>query len=257
MTDEALYEVPVDGPARAVFTFRGVRTGDGPWDGLNLGADCGDDPAHVRANRRRLAGALGIDPEAVSMVHQVHGAAVVDVDTPLAPGLFTGALRGWPEADALVAHRPGLPLMVLGADCLPVLMWRRDRPSVAAAHAGWRGLVAGVLEAAAGRLGDGAGVAAAIGPGIGPCCYEVSEEVRTRFARRFGDGVIAGRAVDLAGSARTALRAAGVPDGAIATVAVCTACGEGARHFSYRASGGTCGRQAGIVWATDGGGEGA
>ncbi len=137
---------------------------------------------------------------------------------------------------------------MLGADCLPVLLWRRDRPEVAAAHAGWRGLVAGVLEEAVAALGAPERVAAAVGPGIGPCCYPVSAEVRERFAARFGAGVVAAPAVDLAAAARVALVGAGVPDAAIQTVEACTSC-DAERFFSYRRDGAASGRQAGLVWA--------
>ncbi|MFP5450655.1 MAG: polyphenol oxidase family protein [Thermoleophilia bacterium] len=242
-------EVAVDGPARAVFTTRRGGVSGGAWAALNLGADSGDRPEDVRANRELLAARLGVDPAAVTMAHQVHGADVLALDAPSHPGLFGGGLRGWHPADALATTRVDLPVMVLGADCLPVLIWRRDLPGVAAAHAGWRGLVAGVLGSAIAAVGEPGAVGVAIGPGIGPCCYEVSGEVRARFAATFGDGVIHGRTVDLAGSARRALLGAGVPGGAIRTVEACTRC-EDRRYFSHRGSGGTCGRQAGIIWAT-------
>jgi YfiH family protein len=187
-----------------------------------------------------------VEPGAVSANRQVHGAEVRQV-TEAPDGGYLGRLRDWPEADGLVTSLPGAPLAVLGADCLPVLMWRRDRTLVGAAHAGWRGLVAGVLETAVAELGDPGATGVAIGPGIGPCCYPVSAEVRDRFAARFGDAVLAGEAVDLALAARRALTAAGVPDAAIATVPACTSCEE-ARFFSYRRDGGGTGRQAGIVW---------
>jgi polyphenol oxidase len=243
-----LIAVPVDGPARAVFTTRRGGTSRGPWASLNLAADGGDAPEAVRANRRALADALGVPPGRVTMVRQVHGADVLRVDAPPRPGLFDGDLLGWDAADALASESPGSPLVVMGADCPPVLAWRRDRPAVAAAHAGWRGLVAGVVGRSLASLGDAGAVGAAIGPGIGPCCYEVSREVRERFAAAFGPEVVRDRAVDLAASVRVALRAAGVPDAAIVTVEACTRC-EHERFFSHRGSGGTCGRQAGVVWA--------
>lgn len=242
--------VDTEGPVRAAFTTRAGGVSRGPWAALNLAADGGDDPASVRANRERLAANLAIEPRAVTMVRQVHGADVLRVDTPTDPGLFTGALRGWRAADALVCRRAQVPLMVLGADCPPVLIWRRDGGAVGAAHAGWRGLVAGVVENAVAALGEPAALAAAIGPGIGPCCYRVSAEVVEVFRRRFGDAVVHGDRVDLAASARRALIAGGVPEGSITALATCTSC-DGERWFSHRASGGTCGRHAGIIWATD------
>jgi polyphenol oxidase len=242
--------VETDGPARAVFTTRAGGVSAGAWAGLNLGASTGDDPAAVRANRARLCAALGLDAERVSMCRQVHGAEVRVADAPPRPGRFTGALRGWPDGDGLATSRPGLPLVVLAADCLPVLLWRRDRPMVAAAHAGWRGLVGGVLGAAVRALGRPEATAAAIGPGVGPCCYPVSAELRRRFASGFGEEVVRGQAVDLAAAARTALHDAGVPAGAVTDIGGCTSC-EPARLFSHRRDGAESGRQAGVVWVAE------
>lgn len=241
--------VATDGPAGAGFTTRVGGVSAGPFASLNLGPDRDDPDDNVRENRRRACAALGVEPAAVSANRQVHGAGIRTVDGPKNSG-FVGRLRDWPEGDGLVTSLPGAPLAVLGADCLPVLMWRRDRPLVGAAHAGWRGLVAGVLEATVAELGDPGATGVAIGPGIGPCCYPVSAEVRDRFTARFGETVLAGEAVDLALAARRALTAAGVPDAAIATVAACTSCEEG-RFFSYRRDGGGTGRQAGLVWAEE------
>jgi hypothetical protein len=244
-----LIEVPTGAPARAVFTTRRGGVSAGPLAALNLGADRGDADDAVRANRQRVCDAVGLEARDVTLGRQVHGAAVRALDAPAAPGRFTGALRGWPEGDALATRRPGLGLMVLGADCLPVLLWRRDVPGVAAAHAGWRGLVGGVLAAAAGALGRPERLGAAIGPGIGPCCYPVSAEVRDRFAAAFGEGVVRGPAVDLAAAARAALRAEGVEDAAITTVEGCTSC-DAERFYSHRRDGEAAGRQGGLVWAT-------
>lgn len=239
--------VATDAPAGAGFTTRAGGVSAGPFASLNLGPDRDDPDDNVRENRRRACDALGVDAGAVSANRQVHGAGVRRVNG--APdGGFVGHLRDWPEADGLVTGSPEAPLAVFGADCLPVLMWRRERPLVGAAHAGWRGLVAGVLEATVAGLGDPAATGVAIGPGIGPCCYPVSTEVRDRFAGRFGDAVIAGEAVNLILAARRALVAAGVPDAAITTVPGCTSCEED-RFFSYRRDGRGTGRQAGIAWA--------
>jgi hypothetical protein len=240
--------VATDAPAGAAFTTRRGGVSARPYDALNLSASVGDDDAAVRENRRRVAAALGIDAGRVTMARQVHGAAVRDASAVPAAGRFTGALRGWDEADALVSDAPGAALAVLGADCLPVLVWRRDAPRVAAAHAGWRGLVAGVVEAAVAALEEPARVGAAVGPGIGPCCYPVSAEVRDAFAARFGDGVLAPPAVDLRAAVHAALRAAGVPASAVQDVDLCTSCEPG-RFFSHRRDGAPGGRHAGLVWA--------
>lgn len=243
-----LIRIATAAPAHAAFTTRRGGVSQGPYAALNLAASVGDDAAAVRENRERVAAGLGIDAARVTMSRQVHGAGVRDVSEEDAAGLFTGGLRGWEEADALVTGAPGAALAVLGADCLPVLLWRRDVPRVAAAHAGWRGLVAGVVEEAVRALGAPDRVGAAIGPGIGPCCYPVSADVREAFARRFGDGVLAPPAVDLPAAARRALAAAGVPASAVQSVDACTHC-EPERFFSHRRDGVRCGRHAGLIWA--------
>lgn len=246
MTGPGMIEVPVDGPARVVFTTRAGGVSRGGFASLNLGRD--RDDRDVRVNRGRLCEALGLDPGWVRMGTQVHGAEVHEARGPSEAG-FVQNLRDWPDGDGLVTEVPSLALVVLGADCLPVALWRRDRPRVGAAHAGWRGLVAGVLEATVAALGAPEAIGAAIGPGIGSCCYPVSDEVRERFAERFGESVVVGDAVDLAGAARRALGSAGVADSAIRTIAACTSC-DAERFFSHRRDGGRTGRQGAIVWAT-------
>ncbi|MBJ7457017.1 MAG: laccase domain-containing protein [Thermoleophilia bacterium] len=241
-----LIEVPTGTAARAVFTTRAGGVSEGGFTSLNLGNDRQDPDARIRENRARLCAELGIDPGRVCMGRQVHGAGVREV--PDGDGGFLGHLRDWPDGDGMVTATPGVALAVLGADCLPVLLWRRDTHRVGAAHAGWRGLVAGVLEATARALGSPGEAGAAVGPGIGPCCYPVSGEVRDAFAGRFGAEVVVGEAVDLAAAARRALVAAGIPDEAVVTVGGCTACAPG-RFYSYRRDGAGTGRQAGIVWA--------
>ncbi len=249
MSGLELIEVPTQAPARAVFTTRRGGVSTGGFAGLNLGMDRDDPDERVRANRALVCDELGLDPAHVAMGCQVHGAGVREVTG--ADGGFLGHLREWPEGDGLVTGLPGVALVVLGADCLPVAMWRRDRLRVAAAHAGWRGLVSGVLEATVAALGEPARVGAAIGPGIGPCCYAVSAQVRTTFAQRFGEQVVSGDAVDLAAAARVALASAGVPDEAIGSVGACTSC-EPERFYSYRRDGAGTGRQAAVVWAVAG-----
>lgn len=249
MTVLELIEIDTGAAGRAVFTTRRGGVSQGRFAELNLGSDIGDADDAVRRNRSLLCDALALDPERVSLGRQVHGAEVRTLDAPSRPGRFTGALRGWPQGDGLATRRPGLGLVVLGADCLPVLLWRRDEPAVAAAHAGWRGLVGGVLAAAVSALGSPERLGAAVGPGVAPCCYPVSREVRDAFATAFGRAVVRPPAVDLAAAARAALVAAGLEPSAIQVVEACTSC-EAGRFYSYRRDGRSCGRQAGVVWAT-------
>ncbi len=241
--------VPDDGRVRAAFSTRAGGVSGGVWAGLNLGASTGDARDHVRENRSRLCATLGLEPDRVTMSHQVHGARARPVEAPTRPGRFTGGLSRWPEGDALVTSAPGLPLVVLGADCLPVLIWRRDEraPRAAAVHAGWRGLLGGVLEAAVASVGPPGRLAAAVGPGIGPCCYPVDAALQARFAAAFGPEVVYPPAVDLAAAARAALARAGLPPSAVRAVEACTSC-EGGRFYSHRRDGAATGRQAGVVW---------
>ncbi len=228
----------------ACFTTRSGGASAGPWAGLNLGSTTGDDPAAVRENRSLLCAATGVDPERATLGHQVHGAQVRGIDAPPHPGRFTGALAGWPQGDGLMTARPGIALVVLGADCLPVLLWRRDTRRVAAVHAGWRGLVDGVLQAAVATLGPAMDVRAAIGPGVGPCCYPVDVALRERFAAQFGAGVVDGDAVHLAAAARVALAEAGVDQ--VIDVGACTSC-DPERFYSYRRDGARTGRHGGLI----------
>ncbi len=231
---------------RAVFTTRRGGTSEGPFAGLNLGVSTGDDPSRVGENRRRLTEHLGVDPSRVVMTNQVHGTSVRRVEAPDDAGRFIAARTGWAEGDGLATTAAGTPLMVLGADCLPILLWRTDGTGVAAVHAGWRGLIDGVVRSGVTALDDGP-VAAAIGPGAGVCCYEVDARLRTRFTDRYGSATVVGDNVDLAAAARVALEEAGVASGDISDVGRCTVC-DSDRFFSHRRDGARSGRQAGLIW---------
>lgn len=150
-----------------------------PWNTLNLGALCGDSPAHVARNRQLFAAAAGM-PRPPRFLHQVHGAEVIEWS-----GARGEAQRQIIHADAHITATPGQPLAVLAADCLPVLLTDEQGVIVSAAHAGWRGVLAGVLTRSVremrSRLPTGRGLLAWIGPGIGPCCFEVGPEVRALF----------------------------------------------------------------------------
>ena len=144
-----------------------------------------------------------------------------------------------PEVDGHVTAEPGLALLVFVADCLPVAL--AGPGGVAMLHCGWRGLAAGIVARGAEAVGA---THAAIGPGIGPCCYEVGDEVLGAFAG-LGDGVAAGRMLDLAEVARRLLREAGVEQ--VESAGLCTSC-EAELFFSHRRDAGRTGRQAGLAW---------
>lgn len=239
----SLITVPAPAGVRAAFSSRLGGVSQGRWAGLNLGASAGDSAADVRENRTRLAAGLGLDAERVTMGNQVHGTDVRVIDAPTRPGRFTGGLRGWPDGDGLATDVEGIALVVLGADCLPVLLWRRDGQRIAAAHAGWRGLIDGVLANAVAALGVDAEAGAAIGPGAGACCYEVDAALRSRFASRYGADTVSGDCVDLVAAATVALQEAGVQS--VVNLSECTVCHPD-RFYSYRRDGQT-GRQAGVI----------
>ncbi len=165
----------VAGPYAVVFTTREGGVSEGAFASLNLGLATDDRPEHVHENRRRVVTSLGGDPEALALNRQVHGAAVLRA---------RAGSRGQVEGDALWTDEPGLPVGALTADCVPIALVREagERPAVAVVHAGWRGLLAGVVPAAVETLGGK--VAAAVGPAIGPCCFEIGDEVARSAAGR-------------------------------------------------------------------------
>lgn len=183
-----------------------------------------------------LALALGLAPERIATVRQVHGVELVVLD-----GVRP---RKQPEADGIVLTEPGSAALVGVGDCLPVAV--SGPGGTAILHCGWRGLAAGMVERGVAAVGA---TEAAIGPGIGPCCYEVGEEVLAAFAP-LGDGVAADRMLDLPDVARRLLAEAGV--GRIEAAGLCTHC-EADRFFSYRREGERSGRQCGLVWLDEGG----
>jgi len=148
-----------------------------------------------------------------------------------------------PSVDGHVTADPGLPALVLAADCLPVALSGPE--GVAMLHCGWRGLAGDILARGAEAVGA---THAAIGPGIGPCCYEVGREVLDVFAG-LGGGIAEGRMLDLTAVARRLLREAGV--GQVQAAEICTSC-EAERFFSHRRDAGRTGRQAGLVWLEEG-----
>jgi YfiH family protein len=221
---------------RALFTTRRGGVSEGPFATLNLGLWTEDLPARVERNRE-IAGALvGLPRERFALGRQVHQAGVNVVRRPPAPGAEPAPADG--QATALSGVAP----MVLVADCLPIAL--AGPGAVAMLHAGWRGLAAGVAAAGVQALRElgGGPLGAAIGPGAGPCCYEVGEEVH----RVFGGEGRRGRNLDLKAIARARLEQAGVRQ--VADSGLCTICSDPALFFSHRRDGGITGRQAGVAW---------
>jgi YfiH family protein len=218
------------------FTTRAGGVSEGPYASLNLGRKSGDVPERADENRRIACAAIGADVEQLALNFQVHSARVLRA----VPGM-----RG-EHADGLWTDEPGVPILAMSADCLPIVLARTDsrRRAVAVLHVGWRGLLAGIVAAGAEALGGGA-LEAAIGPGIGPCCYEVGEEVAAPFRERFGDDVVRESRLDLWTSAERALRAAGVER--VDRFDRCTAC-EPETFFSHRRDRGNTGRQGVIAY---------
>jgi YfiH family protein len=219
--------VPLPG-ARVLFTTRRGGVSAGPYSTLNLGLWTDDDPAAVSENRERVAALAGVGRERFQQGRQVHGATVRALDEPPA---------GEPvESDGQVTSLEGVAPVVLTADCLPIALARPGK--VGMLHAGWRGLAAGVVAAGVAAFGDEAPLAAAIGPGAGPCCYEVGEEVHAAFGT-------SGRTIDLKAIARERLERAGVA--AVHDCGLCTM-HDPERFFSHRRDRGVTGRQAGVAW---------
>ena len=236
---------PAPPTVRALTTTRVGGESSGPYASFNLATHVGDDPRQVAENRAALCARLGL-PAEPTWLTQVHGTGVVDA------GALPGA-DGAPVADASVTDRPGPVCAVLTADCLPVLFCTRDGSRVGAAHAGWRGLSAGVLEATLAALGHPpAEVLAWLGPGIGPRAYEVGEVVRGAFlapdpgtADAFTPSGRPGHwLADMYALARRRLARAGVEE--VHGGGLCTY-EDGERFYSYRRDGVT-GRIATLVW---------
>ena len=223
-----------------------------PFNSFNLGnrtAADGDDPAQVQCNRDELVRLAGL-PSAPHWLRQVHGTGVLRVNAaPLAQGIDAE-----PTADAAVTSVPGVVLAILTADCLPVVFAARDGSEVGAAHAGWRGLADGMLEATLAAMNTpAADVVAWLGPAAGPDNYEIGAEVRDAFVAHSRDAEVAFTAtrpghwrVDLYALARQRLQAAGMNAVDIHGGDHCTI-GEPQRWFSHRRDR-RSGRIATLVW---------
>jgi YfiH family protein len=227
--------------ATAAFSTRVGGVSEPPYDALNVAVKTGDDPDSVRENRGRLASALGREPENVVMGRQVHGAGLQRHDEQQRPRVYADAVPSPAEVDAHATESRELTPLVMVADCLPVAL--SGSGGVAMALCGWRGLAGGIVREAV-RAVDA--TSAAIGPGIGPCCYEVGEEVLSAFSRL--EDVATGRMLDLTAVATRLLAEAGVEG--IEQSGLCTSCNP-ELFFSHRRDGERTGRQAGLVWRAD------
>jgi YfiH family protein len=227
--------------ARVLFSTREGGVSEGPYESLNLGLLTGDNRERVIANRMRLAAMAAVEPGKVGMGWQVHGTEIHEWHEPDADRAFLDPQGAHLKVDGHITDRPDMAALVLVADCLPVAI--AGDGAVAMLHCGWRGLAGGIIGDAARRL-KGAS-AAAVGPGIGRCCYEVGGEVLAAFAGY--EGVADGRMLDLRAVAAAQLRAAGIER--VEHVDQCTSC-RGDLFFSHRRDNGVTGRQGGIAWLT-------
>ena len=234
---------PAPPRVRSLLTTRHGGVSRGAFASLNLGDHVGDDPLSVAENRRRLASRLGTRPV---WLNQVHGTLALDA------GQVLSVLR--PEADASFARQPDVACAVMTADCLPVLLCDKTGSVVAAAHAGWRGLLAGILERTVAAMAcPGDELLVYLGPAIGPQAFEVGDEVRAAFVAANAQDDIAFKPqdskwlADIYLLARRRLARLGVD--AVFGGDCCTV-KEPERFFSYRRDGLT-GRMASMIWLAD------
>ena len=232
--------------ARHGFSTRHGGVSTGAFASLNLGRQTGDDVAAVAENHRRLAAAAGFDEHRLATpARQVHGATVVRAKTPL---------HAECDCDAVVSGEPGLALGIRTADCVPVLLWHPRSGRAGAVHAGWRGIAASIVPAAVAAMDvPPAELAAAVGPAIGVCCYEVDDATAGKIAASAPElGAVPSRPghvrVDLQSAVRGQLLAAGVSAGRVETLGGCTSC-DAASWFSHRRDRGTTGRHLSFIVA--------
>ena len=242
--DTIIPDWPAPAGVRAAFTLRTGGVSRPPFDTFNIASHVGDDAGAVAENRALLRATLALAAEPV-WLEQVHGHRVVDLDETAAAGSLG-------PADAAVTRSPGRICAIQVADCMPVLFAAADGSAVGAAHAGWRGLAGGVLEATVGAMKTPPGeLLAWLGPAIGQANFEVGDEVRAAFlagdpgaATTFVANVRGRWQCDLYALARRRLAAMGVPcvhGGGSCTYA------DSRRFFSYRRDG-RCGRMAAVIW---------
>jgi YfiH family protein len=242
MSGVDLLDWAAPGPYRVAFSTRNGGVSEGDFSSLNLGILTEDDPAAVVENRMRLCAAVGADPDGATMAWQRHGSTV----TRARPRGIVTPGTVYAHCDGLWSDEQGRAMLLLTADCMPIAIARDEgqTPAVGILHVGWRGLLAGIVVTGVRALG-GRRLTAAIGPSIGPCCYEVGGEVAEPFREAFGEDVVRDGRLDLWTAAERALRAAGVDH--VERFDICTSC-ERDRFFSHRRDHGKTGRQGVIAY---------
>jgi YfiH family protein len=226
--------------AEVLFSTREGGFSQGAYESLNLGLLTGDDRDLVIRNRRALADVADVEPDDVVMGWQVHATDIKEWEGSDPDTAFLDPQGGHLKVDGHLTRNSDLAALVLVADCLPVAI--AGGGAVAMLHCGWRGLAGGLIGKAAERM---QAEAAAVGPGIGACCYEVGQEVLDAFVACAG--VADGRMLNLRAIAEQQLRAAGIDR--VEHVDYCTSC-HPELFFSHRRDNGVTGRQAGIAWLT-------
>ena len=251
---------PVLSGVHHAFSTRQGGVSAAPWDSLNLGVGRGDDPAAVAENYRRFCGAVGVDKNRVVLSKQIHETTVrVCTADDAGKGLWSS--RDY-TADALVTNQPDLPLVVFSADCGIILLYDPVRKAVGAVHAGWRGCAAGIVEKTVQRMADTFSsdprhLLAAVGPCIGPCCFETDGDVPAAMEAALGDDAApyierrgAKYHVDLAGLNRQWLLHAGLLPEQIETAGLCTGCRPDL-FWSHRKMGNARGAQVALIALTE------
>ena len=255
-TDDALYDAS---SVRIAFTGRDGGKSKGAYASLNLGSHVGDEIEDVLENRSTLLQAIGAEGMPLVVPNQVHGTDIVDIDSASAPAVAAAQEQATAGADALAVGAAGVAALLCFADCVPLIV---VSPSgrFAVAHAGWRGAVSRIASKTVRRLcslderdlGANApgpsGYNAYIGPHICARCFEVGEEVSSRFASEFGGSCVPDtRHVDLEAALVADFESVGVPACRVVSAGVCTKCSPDG-FFSYRASGGVCGRHGALAY---------
>lgn len=248
----------------ALVTTRHGGVSTGPFATLNLGGKTDDDPNHVRENRKRAAALLEKDAKQLVFAKQVHGANIAHVPQGYPGGAFD-------DVDALITNAAQTPIVILTADCAAIFLYDERHHAIGIAHAGWRGTVAGIAAHTARRMHEAFGtwprdLIACIGPSIGPCCYEVGEEVIAAVGESlpdYADEILVEPDMASAGSFRAAVNAdhkhfdlwranelilaeVGIPERNVETARLCTACHTDL-FYSHRAEHGVTGRFSGIL----------